>query len=73
MTTIDNAIHVCRIAERFLSQIADGTEGGEYDCAPFPEFEKYARDFMQEGDEELVSRAAPLVLKLTQVLFDDFS
>ena len=71
--TIHNAIHVCRIAERFLEQIADGTESGEYDSCPFPSFEKFARDFMDEDDDVLVSRIAPLILKLTRELFDDFS
>jgi len=71
--TIENAIHVCRIAERFLEQIADGTEAGEYESHPFPLFEDYAKDFMEEEDVELVSRIAPFILKITQELFDDFS
>lgn len=73
METIENAIHVCKIAERFLAQIAEGTEGGEYDCSPFPLFEEYARDFMVEEDAGMVSRIAPLMLKITQELFDNFS
>lgn len=71
--TIENAIHVCKIAERFLGMIADGTDSGEYDYSPFPSFETIAKDFMEEGDEELVPRIAPLLLKITQELFDDFS
>lgn len=71
--TIENAIHVCRIAERFLENIADGTESGEYESRPFPAFEEFAKDFMEEDDEELVERISPLVLRITQELFDDFS
>ena len=71
--TIKNAIHVCSIAERYLGQIAEGTDSGEYEFAPFPSFEKFAKDFMEEDDEEFVARVAPLLLKITQELFDDFS
>jgi len=73
MATIGNAIHVCRIAERYFEQIADGTENGEYDSRPFPSFEDFARDFADEEDEALILGISPLILKITQNLFDDFS
>lgn len=71
--TIKNAIHVCCIAKRYLGQIAEGTDSGEYDFAPFPSFEEFAKDVMEEDDEEFVGRIAPLLLKITQELFDEFS
>lgn len=71
--TIANAIHVCEIAERYFEQIAEGVKEGEYDDRPFPSFWLYAQDFADEEDMELVSRISPLVLKITQELFDDFS
>lgn len=78
MATISNAIHVCDIAARFLEQIAEGTDGGEYDCEPFPAFEEFARDYIawdddREDEAEIVARIAPLLTKITQELFADFS
>jgi hypothetical protein len=72
METINNAIHVTKIVARYLELIAEGTETGEYDSCPFPSFGSIARDFADEGDDNLISRVSPLVHKITQELFDDF-
>ena len=72
MATIQNAIHVTGIVARYLELIAEGTEAGEYDTCPFPSFSHIAKDFADEDDETLISRVSPLVLKITQELFDDF-
>jgi hypothetical protein len=77
MATVNDAIHVCDIAARFLEGIAEGTKDGEYDCEPFPHFEEFARDFIawdenREDEEDMVARIAPLLTKITQKLFDEF-